>query len=153
MWSLAPAMRAIWGSSWASEPSLACHVPIVQGNPAKGKGLDWPCAAMVANCHSRQKRIPPEIPRIRQVTAIQAQGDMTARVVAVRRGASADALIKGRTDIDVMMVIGTFLQDVRGTRSQTDPGTFAQPLIQIDYSGLIFPGQQPGCGGDVPIWR
>jgi hypothetical protein len=34
---------------------------------------------------------------------------MTARVVAVRRGASVGALINGWTDIDVMIVTGTFL--------------------------------------------
>src|SRR5579875_4010910 len=109
MWSLAPAIRAIRGSSLASEPSLACHVPIVQGIWDKGKGLIPCCAASAENRHSRQKRTPPETPRSRQVTAIQVQGDRAARAGAVRREPSVFALKRGRTDIDVMMVIGTLL--------------------------------------------
>src|SRR5689334_18512161 len=104
MWSLAPAIRAMSESSLASEPSLDCHVPIAQGIRDKGKGLTPFCAANAENCHSRQSRTPPEIPSSRQVTAIQVQGDITARVPAVCWGFLAFTLNRGWTDIDVMIV-------------------------------------------------
>src|SRR5579885_2186498 len=131
MWSLAPAIRAIRGSSLASEPSLACHVPSAQGIWDKAKGLTPCCAASAENRHPRQKRTPPEIPRSRQVTAVHVRGDMAARAGAVRREPSVFTLKRGRTDIDVMMVTGTLLvRRFSGARTPNDPDRFAQPLIQ-----------------------
>jgi hypothetical protein len=118
MWSLAPAIRAMNGSSWASEPSLARHVPITQGIWDKGKGLTPFWAANAENCHSRQKRTPPEIPSSRQVTAIQVQGDMTARVLAACRESSAFMPNRGRTDIDVMMVRLPYREKILGITGQ-----------------------------------
>jgi hypothetical protein len=70
---------------------------------------------------------------------------MTARVVAVRRGASVGALVNGRTDIDAMMVTGTFLVGrCRGTGTQADPRVRSHnPSSRLIILGSSFRSHNP----------
>src|SRR4051812_23562481 len=98
MFALEPAVRATSGSSWLSEPSIHCQPPSTLGSSFKGNGQTAPASALTRNCQSRQNRIPPEIPRSRQVTIIHTQGD-AAVLAAVGFALRVGAVNNGRTDI------------------------------------------------------
>ena len=136
------------------KPRRPARSPPPGAIPARGKGQVSLSTARAANCRSLQKRSPPEIPRIRQVTAIHAQGDTTARAAAFCREPSAGNLINGRTDIDVMMlteilVVGACPGCPDGERSRAPDQH--NPTSIMTIRGSICQDQHPGCGHDVPI--